>query len=70
MLKSKGNHPIKFIDLFARIGSFRKGFETIGLECVFTSKHNKFPIQPYIANFEQNHPIEDDITQINANTSS
>ena len=43
MLKSKGNHPIKFIDLFARIGSFRKGFETIELECVFTSKYNKFP---------------------------
>ena len=25
-----------------------------------------FLIQPYIANFEQNHPIEGDITQINA----
>ena len=54
--KPKKNRPIKFIDLFARIGGFRKGFETIGAECVFTSEYNKFSVQTYIVNFEQNHP--------------
>lgn len=53
-----------FIDLFAGIGGLRKGFEHIGGKCVFTSEWNKFSRQTYAANFELDHEIAGDITQI------
>jgi len=54
----------KFIDLFAGIGGIRKGFETIGGECVFTSEWNKEAVITYMANFPDNKPVEGDITKI------
>lgn len=53
-----------FIDLFAGIGGLRKGFESIGGHCVFTSEWNKYAQQTYTANFRDNHPINGDITKI------
>ncbi|MBC8550607.1 MAG: DNA (cytosine-5-)-methyltransferase [Candidatus Brocadiales bacterium] len=50
-----------FIDLFAGIGGFRKGFESIGGQCVFTSEWDKYSRQTYIANFGSDHPIVGDI---------
>lgn len=55
-----------FIDLFAGIGGLRKGFESIGGRCVFTSEWNKYAQQTYAANFPDNHPINGDITKIAA----
>ena len=54
----------RFIDLFAGIGGFRKGFESIGGECVFTCEYNKFAVQTYQANFNCDHPFASDITQV------
>ena len=42
--EAPAHHPdyaFRFIDLFAGIGGIRKGFETIGGQCVFTSEWNK-----------------------------
>ena len=41
----------KFIDLFAGIGGFRKGFEDAGFKCVFTSEIDTQCQQVYEANF-------------------
>jgi len=57
----------KFIDLFAGIGGLRKAFESIGGNCVFTSEWNKYAQQTYAANFPDDHPINGDITKIDAN---
>lgn len=53
----------KFIDLFAGIGGFRKGFEDAGFECVFTSEMNKPCQEVYKKNF--NEEPYGDITKIN-----
>ncbi|MDA1165505.1 MAG: DNA (cytosine-5-)-methyltransferase [Planctomycetota bacterium] len=55
-----------FIDLFAGIGGMRRGFESIGGECVFTSEWNEYSRKTYQANFQSDHPINGDITQIEA----
>jgi DNA (cytosine-5)-methyltransferase 1 len=52
----------KFIDLFAGIGGFRKGFEDAGFECVFTSEINEKCQEVYLTNFGEK-PFGD-ITQI------
>lgn len=52
----------KFIDLFAGIGGFRKGFEDAGFKCVFTSEINPSCQEVYKANFGDK-PYGD-ITQI------
>lgn len=54
----------RFIDLFAGIGGLRIGFEAIGGRCVFTSEWNRFSQETYRANFEDDHAINGDITQI------
>eukprot|EP01047_Picozoa_sp_COSAG01_P114233 COSAG01_NODE_42911_length_435_cov_0.842262_1_plen_49_part_10 len=41
----------KFIDLFAGIGGFRKGFEDAGYECVFTSEIDTACQEVYQDNF-------------------
>lgn len=63
------NHDtsFRFIDLFAGIGGFRKAFDSIGGDCVFTSEWDKYSQKTYLANFECEHPIAGDITQIDAN---
>lgn len=53
----------KFIDLFAGIGGFRKGFEDAGFKCVFTSEINKPCQEVYEVNFGDK-PFGD-ITKIN-----
>jgi len=55
----------KFIDLFAGIGGFRKGFEESGFKCVFTSEINKACQEVYKKNFGE-EPFGD-ITKINPN---
>ena len=54
----------RFIDLFAGIGGFRKGFESIGGKCVFTCEIDKFARQTYRANFDVDHDIAEDITEV------
>ena len=58
------NDGFTFIDLFAGIGGLRRGFDSIGGHCVFTSEWNKFAQQTYAANFRDNRPIEGDITKV------
>jgi len=54
-----------FIDLFAGIGGLRRGFESIGGRCVFTSEWDKFSQQTYRANFpNDDHEINGDITKV------
>lgn len=63
---STGSHSkFTFIDLFAGIGGIRKGFESIGGHCVFTSEWDKNSQKTYRANFpHDDHEIAGDITQI------
>lgn len=56
-----------FIDLFAGIGGLRRGFESVGGSCVFTSEWNKFAVQTYQANNPHDtHEIAGDITEVAA----
>lgn len=52
----------KFIDLFAGIGGFRKGFQDAGYECVFTSEINTACREVYENNFR--NKVFGDITKI------
>ncbi len=56
---------IKIIDLFAGVGGIRLGFEQAFEEvhCVFTSEIDKFAVQTYQANFD-NQIVHGDITKI------
>ena len=64
--KSNGNIPIfTFIDLFAGIGGMRRGFESVGGKCIYTSEWNKYAQQTYRANYECDHEIAGDITLVN-----
>ncbi len=53
-----------FIDLFAGIGGMRLAFEAAGGRCTFTSEWDKFSQRTYAANFESDHAIAGDITQV------
>jgi DNA (cytosine-5)-methyltransferase 1 len=57
-----------FIDLFAGIGGLRKGFDSIGGRCLFTSEWNKYAQQTYLANFPdgEEHKLVGDITKVDA----
>ncbi|WP_419904853.1 DNA (cytosine-5-)-methyltransferase [Kiloniella sp.] len=64
---NKINKPeFTFIDLFAGIGGIRKGFESAGGKCIFTSEWNEYAQKTYKANFPDDHDIVGDITQIEA----
>lgn len=55
----------QFIDLFAGIGGLRRGFESIGGQCVFTSEWDKYSQITYRANFPHDpHPIAGDIRNV------
>ncbi len=45
------NGGMRFIDLFAGIGGFRLAFESLGLQCVFSSEWDRFARKTYSANF-------------------
>jgi DNA (cytosine-5)-methyltransferase 1 len=64
----KNDSGFRFIDLFAGIGGLRKGFESIGGKCVFTSEWDLACKKTYMANYSCNHPIVGDITQIDASS--
>lgn len=55
-----------FIDLFAGIGGLRRGFETIGGHCVFTSEWDHHAQSTYQLNFRDNHPPSGDIREFSA----
>lgn len=55
-----------FVDLFAGIGGIRLGFERAGGRCVFTSEWNDWSKKTYAHNFGEDHPIEGDITKVEA----
>lgn len=59
----------KFIDLFAGIGGLRKGFESIGGRCVFTSEWDKNSQITYRNNFPDNHDIKGDIREFSEDPS-
>jgi DNA (cytosine-5)-methyltransferase 1 len=56
----------RFIDLFAGIGGMRRGFESIGGKCVFTSEWDRYAQATYRANFECDHELAGDIREIDA----
>src|SRR5690606_6864922 len=56
----------RFIDLFAGIGGMRRGFESIGGKCVFTSEWDRFSQETYRANYPMDHELAGDITKIAA----
>lgn len=56
----------RFIDLFAGIGGMRRGFETVGGQCVFTSEWNRFARQTYAANHACDHPLAGDIRAVDS----
>ena len=58
----KLKHKFTFIDLFAGIGGMRIPLEELGGKCVFSSEIDKYCIQSYKANFEEEP--HGDITQI------
>ncbi len=60
----KQEERFTFIDLFAGIGGMRKGFESVGGRCVFTSEWDKHARMTYLENFPSDHPIAGDITRI------
>lgn len=56
-----------FIDLFAGIGGIRKGFESIGGHCVFTSEWDKYAWETYRENFDTSHKFIGDINTVTQN---
>ena len=58
--------PFRFIDLFAGIGGFRRAFESVGGECVYTSERDRHARRTYSANYRCDHEIAGDIGRIAA----
>jgi len=63
-LPSPKNYAFRFIDLFAGIGGLRGGFEPLGGKCVFTSEWDRYAQLTYKANYDCDHKIAGDITQV------
>lgn len=61
---SSGESAFTFADLFAGIGGIRLGFEAAGGKCVFTSEWNKYSQHTYRTNFNDDHEIFGDITEV------
>ena len=62
---TEGPH-FTFIDLFAGVGGIRMGFEVHGGRCVFTSEWDSYAQKTYAENFPAEHPLNGDITKIDA----
>lgn len=60
-----GSAGFTFIDLFAGIGGFRLGFESVGGRCVFTSEWDRYAQKTYKANFGE-HEVHGDIRRVEA----
>lgn len=61
------NPKFRFIDLFAGIGGLRRGFDSIGGKCVFTSEWDKYSQATYKANYRSDdHDVTGDITKVMA----
>lgn len=56
----------RFIDLFAGIGGMRRGFESLGGRCVFTSEWDRHAQATYKANFRCDHEVAGDIRRVDA----
>jgi len=68
-VNAKSSGPaFRFIDLFAGIGGIRRGFESVGGTCVFTSEWDRFARETYLANFPatEDHTFAGDITAVAA----
>ncbi|MBU0727040.1 MAG: DNA (cytosine-5-)-methyltransferase [Alphaproteobacteria bacterium] len=63
-VSSSQSAPFIFIDLFAGIGGMRRGFESVGGKCVFTSEWDRFSQETYRANYPMGHELAGDITKI------
>lgn len=62
----RSNYKFDFIDLFAGIGGIRKGFESIGGRCLFTSEWNEYAQKTYRANFPNctDHRFNGDLKEV------
>jgi DNA (cytosine-5)-methyltransferase 1 len=65
MPQSAADGQFTFIDLFAGIGGFRRGFQQAGGSCVFTSEWDRHSQTTYRANYGD-HDVHGDITAIPA----
>ena len=54
----------RFVDLFAGIGGMRRGFESAGGRCVWTSEWDSYAQRTYRANFPDTEEIAGDITEV------
>ena len=63
---SRSESSFRFVDLFAGIGGLRRGFESIGGTCVFTSEWNTYAQLTYKANYNCDDDIVGDITKVPA----
>jgi DNA (cytosine-5)-methyltransferase 1 len=65
--RSDATGSFTFIDLFAGIGGMRKGFQSVGGRCIFTSEWNEWSRKTYRANFPNDeHEIAGDIVPYDA----
>lgn len=64
--QSKMGSRFTFIDLFAGIGGLRRGFDSIGGQCVFTSEWDRFCRLTYVANYGDQEEIVGDLRQVPA----
>jgi len=63
----KAKREFDFIDLFAGIGGLRRGFESVGGRCVFTSEWSAPAVRTYKANYYSDpatHAFNDDIRKV------
>ena len=67
-MKDMAADGFRFIDLFAGIGGLRRGFESIGGNCVLTCEWDRFARKTYAANFPDGpkHPFPADIRDLSA----
>lgn len=64
----QGAGDFTFIDLFAGVGGIRAGFQAEGGRCVFTSEWNEYALATYAANYPPDHPLNGDITAVEADS--